>query len=133
MRRRLGRLRKEGQGLCPISAKIRKSKPEQQEVQGSTRKVKARALPWTRWGRRPQTPILFVPRSASAGSQLAMATVLLGQYRKLPPRSANDRAGTPSGAQRAEPPGRRSHQNSTRRFRSIAPILAPMGQSPLVG
>ena len=29
-------------------------------------KVKARALPWTRWGRRPQTPILFVPSRASA-------------------------------------------------------------------
>ena len=33
-------------------------------------KRKARALPWTRWGRRPQTPILFVPSLAPSTNRL---------------------------------------------------------------
>ncbi len=55
-------------------------------------KNKARALPWTRWGRRPQTPILCsrVSRDVDRG---------------LPPRSANDIGGTPTGVQGAEPLG----------------------------
>src|SRR5271156_6168750 len=74
---------------------------------------KARALPWTRWGRRPQTPILSVPRLASAASKPAQSTVLREWYRGLPPRSANDSGGTPSGGQGPEPHGRRSQSTST--------------------
>jgi hypothetical protein len=40
-----------------------------------------------RRGRRPQTPILSVPRSASAGRRLAKSAALRKQHRRLPPRA----------------------------------------------
>ncbi len=87
-----------GQGQSPISANIRKSELWQQEAEGLIRKVKARALPWTRWGRRPQTPFCLYPRLALTPSQSAGVRGLRDWYRRLPPRSATQAAARRRGA-----------------------------------